>query len=166
MTSRKLKNSEVSDLVNPLRVVNEGVPVVLPVAVDLLVTGAFLVVDGVGRVPVAHVVLHPQVHVPLVVASAITASPVLVVGNGQVEVGARKFSLQVVGELEAFTRVVCASADLGAVSTDVGLGAGLDIAKGQVASEAIDVAVRGPKLKQIGLRAITSTETTEPRLGP
>ena len=69
--------------------VDVGVPVVLPVRVDLIVARTLLIVNWVGRVPSTHITLNPGLDVPEVHAGLVTAAPLEVVGSRQVEIGAR-----------------------------------------------------------------------------
>ena len=84
----RFKLSEVGDLVDKLGVVDEGVAVVLPVEVDVVVTVHLNFRDNVVLVPGSHISFHSGCHVPLVVAGAFAALPLFPVGDREVEVGA------------------------------------------------------------------------------
>jgi len=116
--------SEVSDLVDELRVVNERVAVVLPVEVDLDVAVHFNIRDGVVLVPVAHVSLHAGRHIPFIIAGTFAACPLFPVGYREIEVRAGKISFKSVGSLEAVShrRICLTFTDFRAIGAGVGLG--------------------------------------------
>ena len=85
----KAFSSEVRDLVDPFRMVDEGVTVVLPISVDLFVPGFLSSINCIAGVPGAHVRLNPWVNVPLIVPRAIAARPISVISHREIEIGAR-----------------------------------------------------------------------------
>lgn len=67
--------------------INEGVAVMLPISVDLLVSGNFSGINRIAGMPGTHVRFHPWVNIPQIVARAITASPISIISHGEVEIG-------------------------------------------------------------------------------
>lgn len=164
-TTREL---EVADLIDPLRMINEGIAVVLPIIEDHLIAVPLEVVDGVKVVPLAEDGLHPGLDIALAGALGITAGPLLPIRRGDVEVGAREVSLHLIVGLEARASVsrIVALPDEAARCGLVRDSLGIDVAKGQVAAKSVDVAVRGPELEEIRLAVGAVVEASEPALRP
>ena len=89
-------------MIDPFRMVDEWVAVVLPVVVDLIIPGNFSRVDWITGMPGAYVCFHPCVDVPLIIARAIAASPISVIGHREVEISSSQIAFKVVWSLEAF----------------------------------------------------------------
>jgi len=129
--------------------VDEGVAVVLPVSVDFVVASNFLYVDWVTCVPRSHVVFHPWCHIPLVVANTLAALPSLPVSHREIEVGTSEITFEIIGDFKAFASrfIALTSTNQGAVGACVCYRARLNISKGQISSESINITIGWPKFE-------------------
>jgi hypothetical protein len=73
----KLITLEVTNLIDPLRMVNKRISVMLPISVNIIISIPLVLVHGVILVPTPENVFHPGFDVTPVHRSGITAGPVL-----------------------------------------------------------------------------------------
>ena len=80
------KNLKIIDLIDPFRIVNEWIAIMLELSVNHIISSDFQTVDGIRRMPLPQNGLHPRLDVRLVHTHVVTAVPLVEVGRGQVEI--------------------------------------------------------------------------------
>ena len=161
---------EVVYLVDKLRIIDKRVSIMLPIDINIIISGDFWNVYRIWTVPITENVFHPICDTGICKSRlCITTIPILHVGCGDIEIGSRKISFIGIGWLKAFARISIRScgitwANKTAIGRGVSNGMTVNNTKWQVASQTIHISVSWPQLKQVRLTVGSIIESTEPTI--